>query len=113
MLNKETAFLSLRRVYKFTQVCGTPNGFEGKTDVIVKTKGTTYVYSNITVQIRYRNGQDDYFSVNIMWEEDKKQVYYKELGLQGVYSTIFHKFSFSKSLKLRDGKCLISILVPQ
>lgn len=102
---------SFKNVRKFIEAWGsTSDTFCVTTDVYVTKNKQTYDYNDITVQINYHYGTEDY-EVLIYWEEDEDADNYKKLGLHGTYSTNFQKFTFSDALKFTDGKCKVTVTV--
>ena len=110
-LDKNTRMNSMHEIHRFMEECGhVSDTFYMKLDVVV-SGDKKYLYENVTVNISHEFGYGQY-KVAIMWEEDKSQVPYKQLGLHGYYGTNFQEFSFGSSLNFHDGDKSISILVP-
>lgn len=81
--------------------------FHGQCNVVVDN----YLYSNVYVSSYYQIEYMDY-KIEIIWEDDKSQPDYKEIGLRGSYSSNFQMFNFDKetnTLSFEDGSHKIAI----
>lgn len=84
--------------------------YYGKKDVIVSVNDKVFPYNNVLVSINYNIGYMQ-MDVQVIWEDDKEQISYKELNLHGIYNTNFQDFTFQNhSLIWKDGNNNISIV---
>lgn len=111
-LDKETRMESMQNIHEFMEACGhISDTFYMKLNVLVYVNGREYEYESVTVNISHEF-KFGHYKVSIIWEDDKSQIPYEQLGLHGYYSTNFQEFSFLTSLDFDDGNKSISILVP-
>jgi hypothetical protein len=83
--------------------------FHDHIDVYVQTRQRMYVYKNVYVLVKY-NIPYMQMDIEILWDDDTSQPYYKQLGLHMGYNTTFQRFSNeNRCLKWRDGDNLIQI----
>ena len=86
---------------------GGGESFYGKSTAIVIHDEVEYLYNDISVRVSYNAGymQLDLF---VIWEDDSKQVPYKQLDLHGSYNTTFQSFEFfNGTLRWIDGNNVI------
>jgi len=110
MLSNENKDQSFRNVKDFVEkLGGCADSFQGVFDVMVETD-TPYLYRDVIVHTSYNYGYMDY-QIDIIWEDDKNQVSYKDINLHGTYSSNFQLFLHTnKNLSFLDGNCKITIL---
>ena len=111
MLSSDKSDKSFRNVRLFAEAAGgTPDNFRETVDVLVQAD-KNYLYRGIEMHIYYNYGYMDY-QVELMWENDTRQIDYRELGLHGCYSTNFQAFSFSgNTLSFQDGDNAIDVFM--
>lgn len=77
--------------------------YYGKVDATVITTEGVYIYNDIEIQIHYDIPYMQ-MKLDILWEEDTSQPFYKSLGLHGTYNTNYQNFIFfNNSLQWEDG----------
>ena len=110
MLDKNKSDISFINVKEFVELQkGVADSFYGTFNVQVISSSGKYLYKNIKVHTYYIYGYMDY-RVEIIWEYDKTQPYYKDLGLHVYYSTNFQSFILKNdTLIFYDGENEITI----
>ena len=76
---------------------GGRESFGGKATVTVLNSNEEYMYRDIYIRVTYNYGYMQ-FDLDVLWEDDNTQIYYKELGLHGTYNTNYQSFSYSNNL---------------